>query len=294
MHACGHDAHVAIGLGAARILMNHRAELHGTVKIIFQPAEEGEAGADDVIATGLVNDVDVFFALPLWSPYPSGTLHLSPITVSAAVNMFTIRVHGRGGHGATPEKCADAVAAGAAVVSALQSIVARRLSPMEHALVTVGSFHAGRAGNVIAGEAELKGTFRTLNEETRARVSDLLEKDAQNAAAVYGCTAEVENRRMSDPVVNDERACALARASAEGLTAGDRIGTQKTMMLGDDFANYGVSAPYFYGQVGIADPAKQTDAAHHNGRFRVDEDVLPLAVAWMAAFALRAGETWKD
>ncbi len=114
------------------------------MKIIFQPAEEGEAGADDVIATGLVNDVDIFFALHLWSPYPSGTLHLSPITVSAAVNMFTVRVHGRGGHGATPKKCADAVAAGAAVVSALQSIVSRRLSPMEHALVTVGSFQPAK------------------------------------------------------------------------------------------------------------------------------------------------------
>lgn len=137
------------------------------MKIIFQPAEEGERGADDVIETGLVNDVDVFFGLHVWSAFPLGEFHVSASTVSAAVDMFRIRVHGHGGHGATPELCADAVAAGADLVSSLQYIVSRALPATEPAVVTVGSFHGGSVGNIIAGEAELKGTVRTITSESR-------------------------------------------------------------------------------------------------------------------------------
>ena len=292
MHACGHDAHTAVGLSVALMLKKYESELSGVVKIIFQPAEEGEGGADEVLATGLVQDIDVFFALHVWSPYASGTLHASVTAVSAAVNMFTIRISGRGGHGATPEKCADAVVAGAAIVTQAQAIVARALSPMEPAVLTIGSFHAGMAGNVIAGEAILKGTIRSLNEETRARVSSLLEQTAVQVAALYGCKAEVENIRVSDAVINDERATELARACAHEIAPEKELFPQKTMMLGDDFADYDVIAPYCYAQVGIADAQKGTDAAHHNCRFRVDEDVLPLCVKWMACFAVRACEVW--
>lgn len=294
MHACGHDAHIAAGLCAARILKNHERELRGAVKLIFQPAEEGEDGSDEVIATGLVRDIDVFFAIHVWSPFESGTLHVSAIPVSAAVDMFTIHVRGRGGHGATPEKCADALVAGAAVVIALQAVVSRGVSPMEQAVVTIGSFHAGAAGNVIAGEAELKGTFRTLNEETRAQVGALLKRTAECTARAYGCEAEVTDVRVSDAVINDPRAARFARECAEKLVPQNRVMQQRTMMLGDNFANYGVIAPYCYAQVGIADEKKQTCAAHHNGHFCVDEDVLPLCAAWMAAFAAKAGAKWLE
>jgi len=293
MHACGHDAHVANGLGAAALLIKNIDHWVGKVKIIFQPAEEGEAGAQEVIRTGLVNDVDVFFGIHVWSPFAAGEIHVSPTPVSATVDMFRVVITGKGGHGATPEKCCDAVVAASALVMALQTVVSRRISPMDPALLTIGSFHAGAVGNIIAQEAEIKGTFRTFNEDVRQKIYNSLVEMSSQIAASYGCTAEVFNNRLSDAVINDERAARIARESAGELIGLENVLPQHSMMLGDDFSDYGAIAPYCYGQVGIADRAKETDYAHHNGRFRIDEDVLPLCAAWIALTAVRFGSEWK-
>ncbi|MBR4332886.1 MAG: amidohydrolase [Clostridia bacterium] len=293
MHACGHDAHMAGGLSAIRMLLDRKNDLHGLVKVIFQPAEEGEAGADQVIATGLADDVDVFFAIHVWSPYETGTLHIAPVTVSAAVDMFTITLSGSGGHGATPEKCCDAITAGAALVQSLQTVVSRRVSPMQPAVLTIGSFHAGAVGNIIAERAELSGTIRALDEETRTLIETETESIMRQVAAAYHCGAELKNRRISDVVRNDGRAAELARRCALEMADEKLVQPQRAMMIGDDFANYGRIAPICYAQVGIADREKDTDYPHHSGHFRVDEDVLPLCAAWMASFAFRAGMEWN-
>lgn len=261
------------------------------MKIIFQPAEEGERGADDVIETGLVNDVDVFFGLHVWSAFPLGEFHVSASTVSAAVDMFRIRVHGHGGHGATPELCADAVAAGADLVSSLQYIVSRALSATEPAVVTVGSFHGGSVGNIIAGEAELKGTVRTITSESRDKAEALLCETAESVAKYHGCTAEVEYIRTHGQVTNDPTAAELAVEAAKGIVPEEKIGPQILRMLGDDFSAYGTIAPYCYVQAGIT-PEGAEAIPHHNGKFVVDESVLPLCMAWMASFSLLAGEKW--
>ena len=156
---------------------------------------------------------------------------------------------------------------------------------MEPAVITIGSFHAGSVGNIIAQEAELKGTLRALDEVTRCRLEAQLERIAHATAEAHGCVATVENIRVSDVVENDEKAAAIARACALNLAPAEKVGGQSAMMLGDDFANYKSIAPGCYVQVGIASEEKDTCAAHHNGKFRVDEDVLPLCAAWLAACA---------
>ena len=289
MHACGHDGHIAVGLCTAYLLKQHADLWRGSVKLIFQPAEEGEDGADRVIETGLVSDVVRFFGLHFWSAYPGGHLCADAVTTSAAVNMYDIRIIGRGGHGAMPHVCRDALVAGAQTVCALQTVVSRILPPTSPSLLTVGSFHAGTQGNIIADEAHLRATLRTVCEEDRAAAEAAIEEIVRHTAAMYGCSAEIQNRRMSDAVTNAPLPTSIAHRAAAALAAADDtlcVGEQVTMMTGDDFANYGRIAPYVYMQLGIADANKGTDFPLHNAKFRLDEDLLPVGAAWMTLCAL--------
>ena len=288
MHGCGHDAHTTAGVFAARLLSAHRDALCGTVKIIFQPAEEGEHGAKEVIATGLVSDVDAFYALHVWSPYPTGTLHASAGGVCAAPVMFKVTLHGRGGHGAVPEACIDPIAAGAAVVQSLQHIVSRFVSPMQSVVVTVGSFHAGTRCNIIAQDAVLEGTLRCFDDGVYHTLLDSFRRVVTDVAHAHGCTADIEFNEVCGVMVNDARLAQLACEAAGELVPPERIQPQEPSMLGDDFADYRAIAPCCYVQVGMNSPEKGCTAAHHHGLFRVDEDVLPLCAAWLAGCAFLA------
>lgn len=289
MHGCGHDAHTACGAYVARLLNENRENLCGVYKVIFQPAEEGEHGADEVIATGLINDVDAFYGLHVWSPYETGTLHATPGGVCAAPDMFKVTLHGRGGHGATPELCVDAVAAGAAVVQSLQHIASRFISPMQSVVVTVGSFHAGTRCNIIAQDAVLEGTLRSFDDGVRDALLRHFRRVIEDVSAAHGCTAEIELYPVSGVVMNDARLCRLANEAAAQLVPAERIQPQIPAMLGDDFGQYRAIAPCCYVQVGMRSEEKGCCHAHHHGLFRVDEDVLPLCVAWMALSAELAG-----
>ena len=288
MHGCGHDAHTTVGVYTALMLHEQREELPGVYKIIFQPAEEGERGAHEVIATGLINDCDAFFGLHVWSQYETGTLHATAGGVCACPDMYTVKIHGRGGHGATPHLCADAVACGAAVVQSLQHIASRFISPMDSVVVTVGSFHAGTRCNIIAEDAVLEGTLRAFSDEVHEKLLEHFHRVIDDVAHAHGCTAEIEIKEVTGVVVNDAKLVQLANEAAAQLVPAEKIQPQIPSMLGDDFAEYRRIAPCCYVQVGMYNEKKACTAAHHHGLFKVDEGVLPLCCAWMAACAKKA------
>ena len=281
MHACGHDGHIAIALGCARILSGMRKEIKGTVKIIFQPAEEGEMGAEAVIETGLVNDVNAFFAIHLWSPYETGEMRVAPRGVAASTDMFKICIHGRAGHGAMPELCIDTVTCASQLVMNLQLIASRFSSPFQPVVVTVGSFHAGTRCNIIAGEAELEGTIRTFDPEVYQQVHEHFDRIVKDTCSANRCTYEIHNVKACDVTWNDDKLCDLALQCAKNLVPESEAGLDKPFMLGDDFGEYRRIAPICYMKVGIRNEAIGAVHAHHHPCFRVDEDALPRAVAWM-------------
>ena len=232
--------------------------------------------------------VDAFFGLHVWSLYPTGTLHATPGGIWAEPDMFKVTIHGKGGHGATPEVCVDAITAGAAVEQSLQTIVSRFISPMDSVVVTVGSFHAGTRCNIIAQDAVLEGTLRAFDDDVHRRLLEHFKRIITDVSAAYGCTAEIEINEVAGVVVNDEALCRIANECAAELVPPDRIQPQHPCMLGDDFASYRAIAPSCFVQVGMLAPEKDCCYAPHHGMFKVDEDVLPLCAAWMAAMASRA------
>lgn len=173
------------------------------------PPRKANTAPDEVIATGLVSDVDAFFGLHVWSLYPTGTLHATPGGIWAEPDMFKVTIHGKGGHGATPEVCVDAITAGAAVVQSLQTIVSRFISPMDSVVVTVGSFHAGTRCNIIAQDAVLEGTLRAFDDDVHKRLIEHFKRIITNVSAAYGCTAEIEINEIAGVVVNDEASARL-------------------------------------------------------------------------------------
>ena len=281
MHACGHDGHIAIALTCAKILSGMKNELKGAVKIIFQPAEEGEMGAQAVIETGLVNDVSAFFGVHLWSPYETGQMRVAPRGVAASTDMFTINIHGRAGHGAMPELCIDACLCASALVMNLQSIVSRFMSPFDPVVITVGSIHAGTRCNIIAGEATIEGTIRTFDPKVYDEVHAHFDRVVKEVCGAYRCTYEINNVKACGVTWNDEKLTEIALENAKRIAPANEVGADTPFMLGDDFGEYRCIAPVCYMKVGIRNEKIDAVYAHHHPKFKVDEEALPRAVAWL-------------
>ena len=281
MHACGHDAHISIGLTCAKILNSIRDELSGTVKVIFQPAEEGELGAQYVIETGLVNDVNAFFGVHVWSPFKSGEMRISPKGVAASTDMYTVKITGRAGHGAMPEACIDTVVCASALVMNLQMIASRFTSPFAPVVVTVGSVHAGTRCNIIAGEAILEGTIRTFDPDVFKAVHEHFARIVRDTCSTYGCAYEIDMRNACGVTYNDEALTRMALENARKIAPESEVGADIPTTLGDDFGEYRAIAPVCYMKVGINNPEIDAVYAHHHPKFKVDEDALPRAVAWL-------------
>lgn len=288
MHACGHDGHVAVGLTVARLLSEHRAEWAGTVKLVFQPGEEGLGGAEAMIADGVLANPrpDLTLALHLWNEKPVGWLGITPGPVMAASEIFAIHITGKGGHGAAPHTTIDPVLASAQVVNTLQSIVARNVAPLQSAVISVTMIHSGDAFNIIPQTVEMQGTIRTFDPQVRSRVLERFNQVANNVTQAFECTAEIELRSITPAVVNDPEITRRVRQVAETLQIGSDMPLTFSTMGSEDmaFMMQGIPSCYFF--VGSSNPGKGLNYSHHHPKFDIDEASLPRAVALMTGAAI--------
>jgi amidohydrolase len=290
MHACGHDAHTAVLLTVARLLLAHRDEFAGAVKLAFQPAEEGLGGAEKMIADGVLEGprVDACLALHVWNEKPLGWIGVSDGPSMAGGEIFKLRVLGRGGHGAVPQLAVDPILAAAQIVTALQGIVARNVGPLETAVVSVCTIHAGETFNVIPPAVEMTGTIRTFDPAVRRKVLERFEQTVKSVAEGLGCRVELELEQLTPAVVNHTPTARLVQETARRLLPEATLETGNYITMGsEDMAYIMEKVPGCFFFVGSANPEKGFSAAHHHPKFDIDESCLPQAAALMAASAVR-------
>jgi amidohydrolase len=286
MHACGHDGHMAIGLGAATLLARQQAELAGRVKFVFQPAEEGLGGAIAMIADGVLDDPhpDAALALHLWNHLPYGKVRVTPGPAMAASSTFTLTVQGKGGHGAAPHKANDPVLAAAHIVAALQSIVSRNIDPLNSVVVTIGEFSAGTTFNVIPETAVLRGTVRSYDNDTHRLIYRRILEMAKNMATAFGCEASMETVAIVPAVVNDAGVAEIVRQAAAGVVGADNVVAGRDM-ASEDMGHFLEEVPGCYFFIGSAGEAPELSFPHHHPRFNFDERALLVGLATMVAAA---------
>ena len=286
MHACGHDTHGAMLLGAVKVLNEMKDEIEGTVKFFFQPGEEVGKGAAAMVAEGALEGVDGVMGIHISSDMPTGTINADSGARMASADSFKITITGKGGHGARPEQCIDAVVVGAATVMNLQSIVSRELTPFDPVVVTTGSIKSGTRFNVIAPTAVLEGTVRYYNPEYKEVISNAIERIAKSTAEAYRATAEMEYSSLVKPTINDEACAELAQESAAKIVGKENILHSPASTGGEDFSEFSSIVPGVMTRLGAGNVEKGITYPHHHGKFDVDEDAFVYGVAFYAQYAI--------
>ena len=287
MHACGHDCHTSMLLGAAKILSAHRDEIHGTVKLIFQMAEEIGRKSEEYVKRGALERVDAIFGMHIWSAVPAGKVNFESGERMACSDRFTIKIHGKSSHGSAPHEGKDAIIAGAAAIQALQTIPSRINNPFNALVVTVGIFNGGTKENIIADQAELTGTVRAFNREFRNSMPEVIKSVVEPVVKGYGCSAEVDYYFGPSPLINDhEDLVQIARGAASKEMGEDALIPLKKMTGAEDFSVYMETVPGVFGYLGCRNEEKGIIAAHHHPAFDVDEDVLYHGTGIYVQFAL--------